>query len=232
MYTNLQPINKIEDKNKAIKEVKDFSYAKEQINSPLTIAEFYEACKDYPILFAKDKNNSWMAVAMLGYKEKENLFIDDRGIWEKQRYIPAHIRRYPFIYLNNPENDQLTLVVEGEYKSDTKDDEVRKLFLEDGNNSEFLNSVLGFLNQFHADALATAQFIKQLDDWELLEEKVANISTPDNKNYTINGFYVVNEEKLKHLGKKKKDALCEKNIIPLITAHLISLSNISKIGER
>ena len=232
MYTNLQPINKVADKNKAIKEVKDFSYTKEQINAPITVAEFYEACKDYPILFAKDANDSWMATAMLGYKEKENLFIDENGIWEKQRYIPAHIRRYPFIYVNNSENDQLTLAVEGEYKSEAKEDESRKLFDKEGNNSEFLNSVLGFLNQFHADAQATAQFIKQLEDWELLEEKVANITTKDNKTYTINGFYVVNEEKLKHLSKKKKEDICNKNAMPLITAHLISLSNIQKLGMR
>ena len=159
------------------------------------------------------------------------LFIDEKGVWEKQRYIPAHIRRYPFIYVNGGD-DQLTLAVEGEFKSDDKKDDTRKLFDKDGNNSEFLNGVLGFLNQFQADAVATAAFIKQLDEWELLEEKVANIVTPEGKNYNINGFFVVNEEKLKHLSKKKKDAICEKNATPLITAHLISLSNIQKIGLR
>ena len=232
MYTNLQPISKIEDLNKSIKEAKGFAYAKEQISTPITVAEFYEACKDYPILFAKDGNGAWMATAMLGYKEKENLFVDAQGAWEKQRYVPAHIRRYPFIFVKNGEDDQLTLAVEGEYKSEAKEDEVRKLFDSEGKNSEFLNGVLGFLNQFHADALATAAFIKQLEDWELLEEKVANITTPEKANYTINGFYVVNEEKLKHLSKKKKDDICNKNATPLITAHLISLSNLQKIGSR
>jgi Holliday junction resolvase len=232
MYKKLQPINKIEDKNKGIKEVKSFSYAKEQISVPLAITEFYEACKDYPILFAKDVNGSWMATAMLGYKEKENLFIDEEGVWEKQRYIPAHIRRYPFIYVNNTETKELTLAVDGDYKSEDTQDEVRKLFLEDGTNSEFLNGVLRFLNQFHGDALATEKFIKQLENWDLLEEKVAQIVTPDGKNYNINGFYVVNEEKLKHLSKKKRDAIWDKNVMPLIIAHLISLSNIQKIGAK
>lgn len=231
MYKNLQPISKTTDKNMAIKEIKDFSYAKEQISAPITVAEFYEACKDFPIVFAKDASGTWMATAMLGFQDKTNLFIDENGAWEKQRYIPAHIRRYPFIYVNG-ENDQLTLGVDGEYKSEAKEDEARKLFDKDGNNSEFLNGVLGFLNQFHSDALATATFIKQLEDWELLEEKVANIVTPEGKNYTINGFYVVNEEKLKHLSKKKKDDICSKNVTPLITAHLISLSNIQKIGSK
>ena len=231
MYKNLQPVSKVADKNLAIKEIKDFSYAKEQISAPITVAEFYEACKDFPIVFAKDASGAWLATVMLGFQEKANLFVDGNGVWEKHRYIPAHIRRYPFIYVTT-EKDQLTLAVDAEYKSEAAEDEARKLFLEDGSNSEFLNGVLGFLNQFHGDALATAEFIKQLENWELLEEKVANIVTPDGKNYNINGFYVVNEEKLKHLSKKKKDDMCAKNVSPLITAHLISLSNIQKLGSK
>lgn len=78
--------------NAALKKLKSFAYAKELIHAPITVAEFYESCKDYPIVFAKDASESWSALALIGYKEKENLFIDDKGIWEKNRYIPAFIR--------------------------------------------------------------------------------------------------------------------------------------------
>lgn len=40
---------------------------------------------------------------------------------------------------------------------------------------------------------------------------------------------MINEEKLKNLSKKKKNEINDKNAIPLITAHLISLSNIQKL---
>lgn len=78
--------------------------------------------------------------------------------------------------------------------------------------------------------MATKEFVKQLDEWELLEEKIATVITPNQEQFNINGLYIVNEEKLKHLSKKKKDEICNKNAIPLITAHLISLSNIQKLG--
>ncbi len=43
----------------------------------------------------------------------------------------------------------------------------------------------------------------------------------------IKGAFVINEEKLRHLGKKKKKEINAKNAIPLITAHLISRYQIS-----
>ena len=230
MYKNLEPINKVTDKDVSIKEIKDYSFAKTQMNSPITISEFYESCKDYPIFFVKDANNSWMATVMLGYKEKENTFVDEKGIWAKHKYIPAHIRRYPFIFVTDNKSSQLTLGVEKDYKIKTQKDENRKLFDKDGNNSKFLNGILGFLNQYQKDSIETSSFIKQLDEWELLEEKNAKVIVSKDEQYNINGFYVVNEEKLKHLSKKRKEELFNKNAIPLITAHLISLSNIKRFS--
>ncbi len=230
MYNNLEAINKITDKDVSIKEIKDYSFAKTQMNSPITISEFYESCKDYPIFFVKDANNSWMATVMLGYKEKENTFVDEKGTWAKHKYIPAHIRRYPFIFVTDNKSSQLTLGVEKDYKIKTQKDENRKLFDKDGNNSKFLNGILGFLNQYQKDSIETSSFIKQLDEWELLEEKNAKVIVSKDEQYNINGFYVVNEEKLKHLSKKRKEELFNKNAIPLITAHLISLSNIKRFS--
>ncbi|RXJ85442.1 SapC family protein [Arcobacter cloacae] len=230
MYKNLEIVNKIAHKENSIKEVKDFSYAKNLTSTPITVTEFFEACKNYPILFAKDKNNDWFASVMLGFKEKENIFVDNKGNWDKLHYVPAFVRRYPFVFVEQNEQQQLLLGVEKEFLSIDKKDEKRKLFDDKDENTEFLNNVLNFLNQYQNDSIATKEFIKQLDEWELLEEKVATIINEKKEQFNINGFYIVNEEKLKHLSKKKKEEICNKNATALITAHLISLSNIQKLG--
>ncbi len=144
-------------------------------------------------------------------------------------YIPAFVRSYPFVLSKQESTKELLLAVEKEFLNEKETS--KNLFDENGNNSEFLNGVLKFLNQYYADSLSTSEFVKQLDDWELLEEKVANIVNSKNEKFSLNGFFVVNEEKLKHLSKKKKDDICEKNAYALITAHLISLSNIQKLGS-
>lgn len=230
MYKNLEIVNKIAHKENSIKEVKDFSYAKNLTSTPITVTEFFEACKNYPILFAKDKNNDWFASVMLGFKEKENIFVDNKGNWDKLHYVPAFVRRYPFVFVEQNEQQQLLLGVEKEFLSIDKKDEKRKLFDDKDENTEFLNNVLNFLNQYQNDSIVTKEFIKQLDEWELLEEKVATIINEKKEQFNINGFYIVNEEKLKHLSKKKKEEICNKNATALITAHLISLSNIQKLG--
>lgn len=229
MYKKLEVLNKIEHKNKGVLEVTDFLYSKNLINAPIAISEFFEACKNYPIFFSKGQDEKWFATVLLGYKENENLFVNEKGVWKELHYIPAFIRSYPFILSNSADKKELLLAVEKESLSENKTS--KKLFDKEGNNSEFLNGVLDFLNQFYNDTLSTSEFIKQLEDWELLEEKVANVVNSKNEKFSLSGFYVVNEEKLKHLSKKKKDDICAKNAYALISAHLISLSNIHKIGS-
>lgn len=67
-----------------------------------------------------------------------------------------------------------------------------------------LNNVLGFLNNFQNDAKLTNAFIKQLAEQDLLEEKIATVVGENNEQFNINGFYVINEEKLKHLSNLYK----------------------------
>jgi hypothetical protein len=229
VHKKLEILNKIEHKNKGVTEVTDFLYSKNLINAPIALSEFFEACKNYPIFFAKDKDGKWFSSVLLGYKESENLFVDEKGAWKELHYIPAFIRSYPFILSNKESTKELLLTVESSFLNEKESS--KKLFDENGNNSEFLNNVLKFLNQYYTDSLSTSEFIKQLDEWELLEEKVANVVNSKNEKFSLNGFFVVNEEKLKHLSKKKKDDICAKNAYALITAHLISLSNIHKLGN-
>lgn len=229
MYKKLELLNKIQHKNKSVAEVSDFLYSKNLINAPVALTEFFEACKNYPIFFAKDKDNKWFATTLLGYKEGENLFVDNKGKWKELHYIPAFIRSYPFILVNQDDKKEMVIAIEGEYLDEKESS--KKLFDEKGNNSEFLNGAIKFLNQFYTDSLGSNEFIKQLESWELLEEKVVNIVNSKNEKFTLSGFFIVNEEKLKHLSKKKKDDICAKNAYALITAHLISLSNIQKLGS-
>ena len=50
--------------------------------------------------------------AYLGLRDTENLFVDEKGGWEEAAYIPAYIRRYPFIFSEIPGSEQLTLCVD------------------------------------------------------------------------------------------------------------------------
>jgi len=198
------------------------------MSTSITAAEFYESCKDYPIVFIKD-NENWVATVMLGYEENKNIYVNAKGEWEAGKYLPASIRRYPFIFVAQSK-EQLSLGVDSEALSKADEDKDRNLFDEE-KPSEFTQNILQFMNRFQADAQATSNFVAQLEKWELLEEGKAQI-TKNEKNYRVDGFFIVNEEKLQHLSKKKKQEICDQNAYPLITAHLISLSNIQRMGSK
>jgi len=89
---------------------------------------------------------------------------------------------------------------------------------------------LDFLVRFQGELQASSAFIKELETWELLVEKSANVVDDEGKSHTINGFFTINEEKMAHLSEKKKLDIYKKGATPFMTAHLISLSNIRRLG--
>jgi len=229
MYKQPQIINEEQHKSKAVKEIRALPATKSMISLPLGFNEFYEACRDYPIFFAKDVDGKWFATALLGYKDN-NLFVDDEGKWKPGCYIPAFIGRYPFILIKT-DDENLSLAVDADATEEINDaNKQRAFFNEDGSVSEFSRLAMNFLLELNSVAQSTSEFIKDLENWELLEEKSANIVDKNGDTHVINGFFTVNEEKMAHLGEKKKADICKKGAMQLITAHLISLGNIKRFG--
>ncbi len=227
MYKNVEVILKTEHKDKGVKNIEGFNHAKELTASMLTLEEFYQACKSMPIVFAKNEDEGWFALALLGLENK-NKFVNEDGSWKKDCYIPAYIRRYPFIYVKN--GDELLLGFDASCKIDKKDAGYRYFFEDNEEPSEFTKRVLSFLNDVQKSSNATKEFIETLEEMKLLEESAINGKNAEGKDISINGFWVINEEKLNKISKKNKNKLCEKNYYMPITAHLISLTNIPNMA--
>ncbi len=62
---------------------------------PLTVDEFIIAQRYYPIVFSAGENP--VPLALMGLNEGVNVFIDDEGKPHNPVYIPAYVRRYPFM---------------------------------------------------------------------------------------------------------------------------------------
>lgn len=230
MYNNIEIIDNVKHKNSGIKQIKNFSFAKKVISCPITIKEFYEACKTYPIVFTKDANKNWYASLMLGYKNNENVFVNDKGEWEKFSYVPAFVKRYPFVFVEH--ENKLILSVEKDYLIEKNKDKKLSLFNDKSEVSPILKNAIDFLNKFNEDSLITKSLVEELDNYNLLEEKTVSVETKNKEKFKINNIYIVNEEKLNGLTKKAKNEIFNKNLYPFITAHLISLTNLQKLGLR
>ena len=74
-YEKPVALNREQHRNTRIGPVGNYHYAARTNSVALAAAEFVEACKEYPIVFA-DVGGRMIPVALLGLREDENLFID------------------------------------------------------------------------------------------------------------------------------------------------------------
>ncbi len=228
MYNNIELITKDSHKDAGVANVEGFAHAKELTSSMITMSEFYQACKNYPIVFANNEEEGWFAVALLGL-EKENKFLDEKGVWKEGCYIPAYVRRYPFIYIKN--EDDLLLGFDGDHKVNKEKAGDRHFYDDKEETTPFVANVLTFMNQVQNLTKVTTEFIETLVEMDVLEESAITGKNASGKEISVNGFWILKEEKLEKLTKKNKAKLCEKNYMQPITAHLISLSNIQSLSK-
>ena len=84
-----------------------FAFARRAHSLVLAAAEFNEACKEYAIVFTRSPAGKVVPVAMLGLRAGDNLFVGEDGRWDA-RYVPAFVRRYPFVLANDAEAQRTT----------------------------------------------------------------------------------------------------------------------------
>jgi len=196
---------------------------------PLAVSEFAQAMMTYPIVFIGDKMP--LPVAILGLADQQNLFVDGQGNWAKGAYIPAYVRRYPFILMRGDQEKQLVLGV------DTTSDLVersaaRPLFTEDGNQSEDLEKIIRFCTEFQRQMSMTEVLGRELVENDLLVERVANLKTPDGQEYRLGPYKQIDVEKLDKLPDEKFLDWRRRGILPLLHWHIGSQNTWSHLANR
>ncbi len=217
-YTNPAPLDAKAHAKFGLK--KNFGFAfTEGINAvPINLIEMPQVCHYYPIAFSPDNNAT--PVAILGLRDSENLFLKGDQ-WETNTYIPAYIRRYPFIFSEIPEQEQLTLCVDMNDKIvDEKSDQ--KFFEADGKPSELSNNALEFCKSYHAAAQQTIEFSKALAKSGILVDREAQINVANNTRINFSGFKIIDEKKLADLDDKVFLEWRKKGWLPFLYAHLFS----------
>lgn len=217
-YTKPEPLDRQKHASLGLKKGLGLSFTKGVNAVPINLVEFPQICHHYPIAFSPDNNAT--PVAILGVRDGENLFATEDGGWE-DAYIPAYIRRYPFIFSELPDSDQLTLCI------DMNEDIIgentdQPLFDKNGEPTELANSGLEFCKSYHAFAQKTIDFSRALAESDLLVERKAEIRAIGNREIYFSGFRIVDEKKLSELDDKTFLKWRENNWLPFLYAHLFS----------
>jgi hypothetical protein len=191
---------------------------------PLTVAEFPIAGLSYPIIFAGERRQP---LAVMGVNAGKNLYVSEDGAFEVGSYIPAYIRRYPFVLANDSGRQQLVVCID-RAASMLGEDYDLPFFDEKGEATDYTNGCIQFCNEFETEGRRTESFVKLLTDLDLFETR-RSLYTPTNPDgtagepQTIAEYFAVSEDRLKALPDSKLRELIDNGAIGQIHAHQMSL---------
>jgi hypothetical protein len=232
-YERPVPLNRTAHKDLRIKGLTNLKFAHGVHSVPLTCTEFPVTARDIPILFAGPDMANAGPMALLGLRQNENLFLDTEGQWAQGVYIPAFVRRYPFVLAEKPpgaEGDDFTVFLDEAYEGFNAN-EGERLFTDDGAETDVLKNAVTFLGEFQQHVARTRQFMEDLKKHDLLEPR--NIRLERNGNVlNLNGLFVINEEKLRKIDAETAHRFLTDGTLAWIYAHLLSLQNIDRVGQR
>ncbi|MGX9351651.1 SapC family protein [Shimia sp. W99] len=229
-YENAVPVSSERHKSISVKTGANYKFA-EKVNSvPLTAIEFGQASVEYPIVFSGN-DEAVMPCAILGATATKNLFVQDDGTWGG-KYVPAFVRRYPFVFAQDKSANNLILHIDESYDGCNKEGRGERLFDSDGSQTQYLKNVLAFLQDYQQRFNRTQIFCKRLVDLGLLRPMEAQFNLPTGQRQSLSGFQTVDREKLKALSDEDLGNMMRTDELECIYLHLSSLRHFGSIAER
>ncbi|MES2097986.1 MAG: SapC family protein [Pseudomonadota bacterium] len=231
-YNTLEPLSSEAHAKFRVRITDGAAFLLNQHAIPLTVDEFPLAQRDYPIIFSQGDDP--VPLALMGLNEGVNVFIDEKGLLrDPYTYVPAYIRRYPYLLARlTPEAEELTLCFDPTSPNIGDFDEGDPLF-DAGQPTELTKNILEFNEQFEQAGARTAAFMAELKELDLLMDGEVSIQPEGaEKPFLYSGFRMVNEEKLNELRGDQLRKMTQSGLLPLIYAHMFSLSVMREIFAR
>lgn len=232
-YKDLMPLNSRDHSHWKTRSIDAATWLIDQHAIPLTVDEFVQAQRHFPIVFSSGENP--LPLALMGLNEGVNTFVDDEGKISEPVYVPAYIRRYPFMLAKlTRDTQELSLCFDPTSESIGEFEEGNALFEEDAKPSSTTNDILQFCERFEQAGERTKAFIEELQKHELLMDGEIAISQNDNpdKPFVYRGFQMINQEKLRELRGDLLRTWNQNGLMSLIHAHSFSLDLMREIFAR
>jgi hypothetical protein len=230
-FKDLVPLSSVDHATWKTRPVESAPWLNDQHAVPLTVDEFASAQRNYPIIFSSGE--APVPLALMGLNEGVNVFMGEDGRFTEQVYVPAYVRRYPFMLAKlRPDSDDLSVCFDPTAGAIGDFEEGDALFV-DGEPSEATKQILGFCEQFEQAGQRTQAFMQELIANELLMDGEMSVQPdPDKPPFVYRGFQMVNEDKLRELRGDQLRKMNQSGLLPLVHAHLFSMSVMRDVFAR
>jgi len=205
-----------------------FEFARATNAVPVNAAEFPLVARDYPIVFVGGQVP--VPVAIVGLRKDENLMVSADGGWLPGTYVPAYVRRYPFVFVHNEDSSQFALCIDG--VSERIAEGTDNPFFIDGEPAEITKSAMQFCTAFQQQAIATTQFGQMLADHDLLKTNQGTFTLENGEKLELRDFRIIDEAKLNALSDEEFVALRKGGALAAIYCHLVSMNSWAGLVRR
>ena len=229
IYETAVPVSSGRHGKASIEPRKGYGFARGINSVPLMAVEFPQAAPEYAIVFAQN-GAEVLPVVILGARSGENLYVKEDDSWNAN-YLPAFVRRYPFIFSANEDGKTFTLCVDEAFQGLNYLGRGEPLFDAEGKQTPYVDNVLQFLQEYRAHFLRTQAFCRKLVELDLLEPMRAQFTLGSEK-MSLGGFQAVDRAKLKALSGDTLAQLAATDELELIYLHLQSMRNFSVVKDK
>lgn len=231
LYKDLAPLSSVDHASWKTRQLESAPWLQDQHAIPVTVDEFASAQRFFPIIFSAGE--SPVPLALLGLNEGVNVYMGEDGKFTENVYVPAYVRRYPFMLAKlRPDTDELSVCFDPTADAIGPFDDGEPLFV-DGQPADATKQILEFCEQFEQAGQRTEAFMKDLVESELLMDGELSIQPdPEKPPFIYRGFQMVNEEKLRDLRGDQLRKMNQSGLLPLVYAHLFSLAQMREVFGR
>lgn len=206
--------------------VPDFGFAAKADVIALQASEVVQAVRHYPMVFLPSKGDSPPMLAVLvGLGDGVNRYVDALGQWRAQTYIPAYVRRYPFLPMQLAGQAAPILAIDttqgwiqaqaGETMVDSS-----------GLATPRLRRVMEFQQEYRQQANITQTMCAALHAAGVLEPRTLTWQDSGTEKIQLDGFLCVDEAKLRAISPDALHTLHQADALGLAYAQLLSMSNL------
>ena len=210
----------------------NIAFASDALGIPVVLGEFADAARCYAILFAAGEEGG--PVILTGV-DNNNQFMAD-GYWDATTYVPAYVRRHPFGLINmgtvTEGQPDLALAIDVASPRFAREGEEGVALFEAGEPSQLTRDAMQFCTAYSGEAGVTVEFCKALRAKGLMMSRRLDGTLPDGKKVTVDGFEVIDVQKLTDLDAETIVEWHRKGWMAAAYYHLASLSRVGDLMER
>ena len=219
-YKNPQVLSAERHGRAGVRVSEDYGFARDTNSVPLGANELFAAQFDFPVVFTE--TSPAMPVAVLGVGGNRNAFVDSAGKWRSDAYIPAYIRRYPFIPVTGLAPGQTHIAID-EAAGSFDPEGGQRLFEDDNTPSQFTRQAAEFCRAFNMQIDIARSFGEALENSGLLTPKRVDIQLPDGARGSLERFRIVDEGRFDAVPDATFLTWRRRGWLSLVYAHFLSM---------